>query len=111
MSLVSVLVCGTWFFPIEEQLYCFHLGGRAMCSTSRHTVCHHKSTRADTPVSCLRTLSKTLCFPGNPLVSINVASAAISACHWRSTSWDVWRVESKRRQGCTVSDRLARWLR
>src|SRR6266851_3695033 len=21
MSLVSVLVCGTWFFPIEEQLY------------------------------------------------------------------------------------------
>ena len=23
MSLVSVLGCGTWFFPIEEQLYCF----------------------------------------------------------------------------------------
>ena len=22
MSLVSVLGCGTWFFPIEEQLYC-----------------------------------------------------------------------------------------
>jgi hypothetical protein len=21
MSLVSVLGCGTWFFPIEEQLY------------------------------------------------------------------------------------------
>jgi hypothetical protein len=23
--LVSVLGCGTWFFPIEEQLYCFRL--------------------------------------------------------------------------------------
>src|SRR5215471_12148272 len=23
MSLVSVRGCGTWFFPIEEQLYCF----------------------------------------------------------------------------------------
>jgi hypothetical protein len=24
MSLVSVLGCGTWFFPIEEQLYFFY---------------------------------------------------------------------------------------
>jgi hypothetical protein len=23
MSLVSVLGCGTWFFPIEEQLYLY----------------------------------------------------------------------------------------
>ena len=30
----------------------FHLGGRAMCSTSCHTVCHQKSPRADTPGRC-----------------------------------------------------------
>jgi len=28
MSLVSVLGCGTWLFPIEEQLYCVRRPGR-----------------------------------------------------------------------------------
>src|SRR4029450_5948526 len=76
-----------------------------------HTRCHHTSTRADTPASCLQTLSRTFFLPGNPLVAINVSIAWISACNWHSTSADVWRVESTSRHGCTSHDTVSRWCR
>jgi hypothetical protein len=36
MSLVSVLGCGTWFFPIEEQLYCSEAEIAALRLALRH---------------------------------------------------------------------------
>ena len=56
-----------------------HAGVRATCGcTSCHTLCHHTSTRAETPASCLRTLSKAFFLTGKPCVAITVSSAAIS---------------------------------
>src|SRR5437899_23990 len=44
MSLVSVLGCGTWFFPIEEQLYYIEAGikKKASVHTLRHTFSTHQ---------------------------------------------------------------------
>src|SRR4030095_8397298 len=95
-----------------SSIHCRHAGVRSTwCCTSCHTRCHHTSTRADTPASCLQTLSRTFFLPGNPLVAINVSIAWISACNWHSTSAAVCRVESTRRHGCTSHDTASRWGR
>src|SRR5215470_6059909 len=88
-----------------------HLGVMAICVKSWCTVCHHKSTRAARPASCLRTLSKVAFFLGSPLVSSNVSIASSSARNCSSTSCDVCRVESKSRQGCSTRDTLDRCCR
>jgi hypothetical protein len=88
-----------------------HIGVMATCCTSCHPLCHHTSTRADTPASCLWTLSTAFCLAGNPCVAMNAGPASISACNRRSTAWDVWGVEWQRRHGCTSSDTVSRGCR
>src|SRR4030095_3074617 len=88
-----------------------HLGVMAICVKSWCTVCHHKSTTAAMPASCLRTLSKVSCFLGSPLVASNVSIASSSARNCSSTTFDVWRIESTSRQGCRMRDILDRCCR
>src|SRR5215831_15306431 len=88
-----------------------HLGVIVSCVTSCRTVCHHKSTRAEMPVSCFWTLSKVSVFLDNPLVSSNVSIALSSVRHCSSTSFDVWRIESKSCQGCRMPDNLDKCCR
>ena len=48
MSLVSVLGCGTWFFPIEEQLYLLHGGVANVVVDASSIAVHRRARRAKT---------------------------------------------------------------